>query len=298
YGGWDSFTPNTGPSIITLGPLDSLTAARLLGRAITSGADFAAAEAARNIDVKNNVYFWSSGLTSFWTTWNDTAHADSIYTPLWMNASTAAMFANHTSWPGFVQSGNQNIDPGFGASIAGILNSGVGNGNGLLNWFASVRNGTGTTQTYGYQITQVSGAANWTPTWPLPEKTDLATLNATLLTGGTDGKQVGDPYWISGLTGVKAKTTAKPTTFSLAPAYPNPFNPATMVQYTLAKPGFVSLKVYNILGQLVRTIVDNAYQAPQTYRVRLDMNGYDSGVYMCVLEQGGNRAIQKLMLVK
>jgi hypothetical protein len=299
YGGWDSFTANTGPSLITLGPLDSLTAARLLGHAITTAQDTAAAEAARNIEVKNNVYFWSAKLVNFLTAWNDTAHSDSIYTATWMNASTMAMFNTPAKWPGFVQSGNQNIDPGFGASIAGVTDSNGGNGVGLLNWLTAVRNASGSTQTYGYKLTVVGSSITWTPTWPLPETNDLVYSDVALKTGGTDGLAVGDPYWIIGtVTGVKAKNSELPTKFALKPVYPNPFNPSTNIQYSLNKSGLVSLKIYNVLGQLVKTVYDNVNQAPNTYTVRVDMSDFTSGVYMTVLQQGSNRLVQKMMLVK
>ncbi|OGU31007.1 MAG: hypothetical protein A2X67_07865 [Ignavibacteria bacterium GWA2_55_11] len=303
FAGWDSFTPNTGPSIITMGPLDSTTAAILLGHASTGAGD-PAAEALRNVEVKNNVYFWPSGLTSFWTAWNDTAHIDSVYTPTWMNAPTANMFATSAQWPGFVDLGNLNVDPGFGASIPGALNAGTANANGvgLLNWFTAVRTGTGVTETYGYKITQVGTAENWTPIWPLPETQDMKYTNASLLTGGTDGRPIGDPYWFNGPnggpTGVELPTDAVPGTFALLAAYPNPFNPATHLSYSLPATGSVNLKVYNILGQVVATLVNGEIQSAGTHAVVVDMAGRSSGLYIAVLEQGNSRAMQKLVFVK
>ena len=297
YAGWDSFTPNTGPSIITMGPLDSLTAARLLGHSITTSADSAAAEAARKVEVKNNDYYWSSGLTSFWTAWNDTAHVDSIYTPTFMNAVTEAMFSNATKWPGFVQSGNQNVDPGFGASINAVLNSGVGNGDGLLNWFTAVRTGVGTTQTYGYQITQVGSAANWTPAWPLHEATDLQYTNASLKGSSTDGKPLGDPYWFNGLQSVKTLPGAVPTKFELSNNYPNPFNPSTDIKVSLAHAGVISLTVYNVLGQVV-DVVDQGYKPAGQYLYNVNMDRFASGVYFYSLRQGTNVITKKMLLLK
>jgi hypothetical protein len=209
------------------------------------------------------------------------------------------MFADHVTWPGFVESGNQNIDPGFGATIPGVLDSNGGNGVGLLNWFKAVRTGTGTTETYGYKNTQVSGAANWTPPWPLPEKTDMHYSNTSLQVGGTDGLPLGDPYWITGQpTGVSPRHEVLPNKFSLSSAYPNPFNPSTKVEYTLNRTGVVSLKVFDVLGRLVKTVVDNANQGPSTYTVSIDMSHFNSGVYFVVLQQGANRTSQKMMLLK
>jgi len=299
YAGWDSFTANTGPSIVTMGPLDSATAAILLGHASTGAGD-PAAELLRSVEVKNNVYFWPSALTNFWTNqWNDTAHVDSIYTPAFMNTSTAAMFADASGHPGFVQSGNQNVDPGFGTTIPAVLTQAT---NGLLNWFTKVRTGTGTTEVYGYQITQVTAAANWTPTWPLPETSDMKYSSTTVKNSSTDGFALGDPWWFNGTnggsTGVAAQTSPLPKEFSLSEAYPNPFNPSTHITYTLAKSGLTSLRVYNVLGQQVNTLVDNVNQAAGRYNVTVDMSHATSGVYFYVLEQGGTRIAHKMVLLK
>jgi Secretion system C-terminal sorting domain len=293
-GGWDSFTAGQLPGIIAMGPLDSLTAARLLGHASTGAAD-PAAELLRNVEVKNNAYFWPKTLTDYYTAWNDTAHVDSIITPVWMTAQSTSMFGNSAT-PGFVQSGNVNTDPGFGASIPGVLNSTGGNGDGLLNWFQAVRTGVGSTQTYGYQLTQVGSAANWIPAWPLPETADLK-YSATLTS--TDGLHVGDPYWFTGTpTGVGKSVGVSPKAFTLSEAYPNPFNPSTNIQYTLATAGVTSLQVYNVLGQLVKTVVDNVNQEAGTYTVHVDMSAVTSGVYFYSLEQGQNRLVHKMMLLK
>jgi Secretion system C-terminal sorting domain len=297
FAGWDSFTANTGPSIITMGPLDSLTASLLLGHASTGAGDLAA-EALRKVEVKDNVYFWPSGLTSLWTAWDDTSHLDSVYTPTFMNDTTAAMFSNSTLWPGFVQSGNQNVDPDFGASIPGVLNAGTSNANGvgLLSWFAAVRAGTGTTETYGYDITQV-GTNAWVPSWPLPEATDMEYTNASIKTSTTDGLPVGDPYWFNGVTAVKQIATSAPLKFELSDNYPNPFNPSTDFKYTIGASGVVSFKVYNILGQEVKTVV-NEFQNAGEYQVHVDMSKLSSGMYFGVLQQGDKQQIKKMMLLK
>jgi hypothetical protein len=185
------------------------------------------------------------------------------------------MFANKTTWPGLVESGNVNVDPGFGSSITGVLNAGTpANNVGLLAWFDEVRGATAATDVWGFGITQVSGAADWMPTWPLPELADLH------------------------LTSVASNNAAVPKAFNLSQNYPNPFNPTTTIQYTLIKSGVTSLKVYNILGQHVMTVVNNVFQPANTYTQRIDMSNFTSGIYFCVLEQGSNRSAQKMMLLK
>jgi Secretion system C-terminal sorting domain len=299
-GGWDSFTAGTLPSIITLGPLDSTTAATLLGHASIGAAD-PAAEKLRKIEVMNNDYFWSSDLTSFYTSWNDTAHTDSIYTPVWENSQTINMFTDKTTWPGLNQSGNTNVDPGFGASVDNSVKGGTGYADGLLAYVAAVRSG-GTGVTYGNQITVVPQPlpSNWTPTWPLPESADLKYSNSALITGGTDGKPVGDPGWFTdGYTTGIAQTLAQiPGKFTLYDAYPNPFNPSTNIKFSISQAGLVSLKVYNTLGQLVKTIVDNVYKAKGDYQVNISMDNLSSGVYFYRLEEGNNAITKKMVLLK
>ncbi len=298
-GGWDSFTAGTVASIITMGPLDSATAAILLGHASTGAGD-TTAEKLRKVEVKNNAYFWPSALVSYWTAWNDTAHVDSIYTPVWMNAQSVNMFTDHAKWPGFVESGNQSVDPGFGASIPGVLQAGTGNANGvgLLAWFAAVRGGTGTSETYGYNFTQVENKASWVPPWPLPEATDMQYSNTALKTGATDGKEVGDPYWwVGGPSAVQPQPGTAPLSYSLSQNYPNPFNPSTQITYSVPKSGSVQLSIYNTLGQKVATLVNGVVAAGQ-HTVTFSAGNLASGVYFYRIEAGSYTATMKMTLLK
>jgi hypothetical protein len=300
-GGWDEIAPPRIPSIFYFNSLDSSSAALLLGHAITGASDYAAAEAARKVEVKNNDYFWSSGLTNFWTAWDDTSHVDSIVTPVFMNNESMAMFNNSSKWPGFVMSGNQNVDPGFGQTITTTLNPGADTayGVGLLAWIADVRSGTGTTQSYSYQKTEVGTEANWTPTWPLPETTDLKYSNSSLMNSSSDGMALGDPYWFTNSPTTAIRHTATlPNKFTLYDAYPNPFNPSTNIKYSISQTGLVSLKVYNSLGQLVRTLVNNVYQSKGDYQMNVNMDNLSSGVYFYRLEEGNNALTKKMILLK
>jgi hypothetical protein len=153
-------------------------------------------EAKRTVEVKNNVCFWPQSVKDFWNSWNDTAHVDSIYTPSWMNTRTTGMFNNKTVWPGFVESGNLNVDPGFGASIPDVLNNASGlNGVGFFNYFRKMRSGIYSNDIWGYKIQTFNSSSFWKPEWPLPETNDMRYSNTALKTGGTDGKPVGDLWW-------------------------------------------------------------------------------------------------------
>jgi len=71
--------------------------------------------------------------------------------------------------------------------------------------------------------------------------------------------------------------------FRLDQNYPNPFNPTTSIGYSIAHDSRVTLRVYNLIGELVSTVVDNN-QAAGTYSVQYDMSGLASGIYVYRIE--------------
>jgi hypothetical protein len=86
--------------------------------------------------------------------------------------------------------------------------------------------------------------------------------------------------------------------FALDVNYPNPFNPSTVIQFDLPKPGIVSLKVYNVSGQEVATLVDNeAYEAGQ-YAKTFNASGLVSGVYFYRLQAGEFTKTRKMVLMR
>lgn len=90
---------------------------------------------------------------------------------------------------------------------------------------------------------------------------------------------------------------AIPVKFALEQNYPNPFNPTTTINYSIPVNGFVTMKVFNILGQEVMTLV-NAEHAPGNYQVTFNANALSSGVYFYKIEAGSFTAIKKMMLLK
>ncbi|MBL7059941.1 MAG: T9SS type A sorting domain-containing protein, partial [Candidatus Marinimicrobia bacterium] len=88
-----------------------------------------------------------------------------------------------------------------------------------------------------------------------------------------------------------------PSTFSLNPAYPNPFNPTTVISYQLSVSSTVTLCVYDITGRLVETLVDGITE-PGTYTVKWDASGYSSGVYFVQMVAGKFVETQKVLLMK
>jgi hypothetical protein len=107
-----------------------------------------------------------------------------------------------------------------------------------------------------------------------------------------------------GVAGVKSVQEEKPgiISYALLQNSPNPINNQTMIRYQLAKPGKVSLKIYNTLGQLVSTLVDN-YQQPGVYATNWKGRGSNgetvaNGVYFYQLISGDYKATKKMIILK
>lgn len=92
-----------------------------------------------------------------------------------------------------------------------------------------------------------------------------------------------------------------PATYKLGQNYPNPFNPSTKIDYSLAQAGWVTLKVYDMLGREVTTLI-NRHQQAGSYTVTVDMSNaaqrLSSGVYFYRLESGSFSAVSKMMMLK
>ena len=88
-----------------------------------------------------------------------------------------------------------------------------------------------------------------------------------------------------------------PLVFGLEQNYPNPFNPTTEINYTVAKDGFVSLTVFNALGQEVVKLVDGNVKAGR-HQVTFNASRLSSGVYFYRLEQSSKNSVKKMLLLK
>ncbi len=88
-----------------------------------------------------------------------------------------------------------------------------------------------------------------------------------------------------------------PSSFSLLPSYPNPFNSTTTISYGLPYPGSVSLQVYNLSGQRMTTLF-NGYRQPGIHSTTLTADDLASGLYFVRLEGAGEVATRKVMLIR
>ena len=88
-----------------------------------------------------------------------------------------------------------------------------------------------------------------------------------------------------------------PEAISLGSAYPNPFNPTTSFELTVGNAGHVTMNVYNVMGQVVETLVNNTMDAGN-YNITWDATNFSSGMYVVKAETVNGLASQKVMLVK
>jgi hypothetical protein len=279
---------------------------------------FTANVATHGVYVDKNVTYWDPSLSNIVSTLNTNAVNGStewVSQMITMNTRTEALFADKTTYP-LLTNGNwiskkptfANTDMLFGSQL------------GILKAYAIACVDT------GYK----SPLASWRQPgndeynhfvhadWPIP--IDLSYSDADLLTAGLGRFPIGDLGWFptqyaawkaqeslelayidSVLTGkltVGVQTAPQsPQKFQLQNNYPNPFNPSTVISYTIAKAGNVTLNVYNLLGQEVATLV-NGFQTANAYNVDFNASGLSSGVYIYELRSGSSVIAKKMVLMK
>jgi Secretion system C-terminal sorting domain/FIMAH domain len=88
-----------------------------------------------------------------------------------------------------------------------------------------------------------------------------------------------------------------PDQYQLKQNYPNPFNPNTQIKYQLPERGFVTIKIYNVMGQEINTLV-NQIKEPGTYKLTFDGDQLSSGIYYCILKTNDYHETIKMILLK
>jgi hypothetical protein len=121
-----------------------------------------------------------------------------------------------------------------------------------------------------------------------------------------DGGTVNAGWWVDdisftnycvGLIGTGNPQSVLPKTFALEQNYPNPFNPVTSIKYQLPKAEFVTIKLFDILGREVATLVNERKDAG-FFQFEFDASNYASGLYFYKIEAGDFVETKKMMLVK
>lgn len=104
--------------------------------------------------------------------------------------------------------------------------------------------------------------------------------------------------WIvDDVIGVDDEPNFAPKQYSLSQNYPNPFNPSTTIKYSIQAPGLVKIKVFNILGAEVATLV-NEIQTVGDHQVNFNASNLSSGVYFYSIESGSFRNVKKMVFLK
>ena len=167
-------------------------------------------------------------------------------------------------------------------------------------------------------VTAVSGA-NFQPIWRLLDTTGQPTVDCGGFHSGsaTCGPfSAGNPYRIEvvdsdadavgiysvSIDGCSATDTppmppGPPTSFRLGPNYPNPFNPTTTIGFDVPTATRVTLKVYDVTGREVATLVDREC-GPGNYQVQWNAQGVTGGVYVCSLRAGAFKESRRLVVTK
>ncbi|MDX9924748.1 MAG: kelch repeat-containing protein [Ignavibacteriaceae bacterium] len=124
-----------------------------------------------------------------------------------------------------------------------------------------------------------------------------------LITGGMEYESDGMPYlWISKSCQIldyltTVKTTTIPNSFTLLQNYPNPFNPTTKIKYFLVKSGHIKIIVYDALGRVVQSLINN-YQNTGGYELQFNAKELPSGIYFYRLIFDGHSDTKKMLLIK
>ena len=96
---------------------------------------------------------------------------------------------------------------------------------------------------------------------------------------------------------IEIKFSQIPARFKLYKNYPNPFNPSTIIEYQIPQAAHVSLKIYDILGHVVSTLINEEKNAG-SYKVQFDAKRFASGVYIYQLKAGNYISARKMILLK
>jgi hypothetical protein len=99
------------------------------------------------------------------------------------------------------------------------------------------------------------------------------------------------------VTSVAQGASDVPTSLALAQNYPNPFNGESLIRYSIPSAGFVTLELFNVLGEAVRTL-QSRWESAGDYTVRVWMGDLPGGVYFCRLSHGGSQVSRRMVFLK
>ena len=270
--------------------------------------------------VDNNLVYWDETLTNATDGVVATINANNMSNintwqsqMITMNSRTQSMFDDDAKYP-YLTEGTwiKDVMPNF-TNPEDLLTTQLE----AIKAYAIDKADTGSTLILADWRLVNPGLDNFTyADWPIP--VDLSYDNAELLTAGLGGFPVGDLNWfptqnaewlaqreqeytditaaLNGTVGI-ADGSELPNDFKLLQNYPNPFNPTTVISYIIPEASNVTLKVYDVLGREVATLV-NQFQNANSYQVNFDASSLSSGVYMYTIEAGNFKMTKKMLLLQ
>lgn len=279
---------------------------------------FTAGVQTHGVYVDKNLTYWDPSLSDIVSTLNakpTNGRRDWVSQMIPMNARTTALFADKTHYPK-LNNGTwfsklpafKKTDVLFTTQLAVLKAYSI----------AAVDTSYGTPMKSWRQANNAEAQNYIFADWPIP--IDLSYTDADLLTAGLGGFPVGDLGWFptqyatwkaqeakelaqiqnvldtGKLTDV-ATSQELPQNFQLQQNYPNPFNPSTSITFALPHAANITLKVFDVLGREVATLV-NGHMTAGAHEVRFDASHLSSGVYLYTLASGDFTQTKKMSLVK
>jgi len=149
--------------------------------------------------------------------------------------------------------------------------------------------------------TQFTVPIFYTPDSPNPENTIISIILADT-TGSGESGTIGSMGYVDNLSFTGPATDVEqiggiPQDYILKQNYPNPFNPSTKIEYSIPEESFVELKIFDILGNKIVTLV-NEQQAAGSYRVDFNANNKSAGLYFARLSANDFTKVIKMTLLK
>jgi photosystem II stability/assembly factor-like uncharacterized protein len=220
----------------------------------------------------------------------------------WGTRSVSAFRLNSVYFP--------NKDTGFVAGDNGRIYRTTNNG---LTWIRQLLETTNILQSIYFVNSTTGYCAGWNGiilkttnsgvNWIQQAPVSNNNLYSVFFTNSNTGYATGDRGTIiktidgGSVISVNQISSSIPDKFYLYQNYPNPFNPGTVIRYSINENRFISLKVYNILGNEIATLV-NEKQDAGIYEVQWNGSNYSSGVYYYRIEADGFTETKKMLLLK
>jgi hypothetical protein len=239
---------------------------------------------APTFDIRNNYTYVTSAIQAAWTTMNSNGwdpivkEASPLSNYIWSKvADSANAFKKLTTAPGFT-----NVPNPMSAMVLWHMDPAGANGSSSGSYY----------QDYDRRTAKY-----------FRDTMSCVYTSSAAINGGTDGFNAGDLNWFPSqleawkLTGIVSNGITTPNKFVLSQNYPNPFNPSTVIKYQLTNTGLVTLKVYNVIGQEVATLVNSVLTAG-SHEAKFDASRLSSGVYFYTLRSGSFAETKKMVLMK